>query len=383
MGNAFACMPRKEHRGAAAVSRSKRMGSARSARGGPKLTPAEEELLHRQALAMAIHQHLDAGGSMSRRIDAGASLSRRMGPGSTSSRRRGDLPDSVTNAKPAQMVLENLETKKIVLVHGEGFGAWCWYKTISHLEEAGLEPVALDLTGSGIDHTDTNSIATLADYSKPLIDYLDKLPEDEKVILVGHSCGGASVSYALEHCPKKISKAVFLTATMVKDGQRPFDVFSEELRSADVFLQESQFLVYGNGKDKPPTGLMFDKQQIKGLYFNQTPSKDMALAAVSMRPIPLAPIMEKLSLTPENYSTVRRYFIQTLDDHMLSPDAQEKLVRENPPDGIFKIKGGDHCPFFSKPQSLNKILLEIAQIQAPSTLLPGKASAEETVVEKS
>ena len=185
-----------------------------------------------------------------------------------------------------------------------------------------------------------------------------------------------------------------------------------QLQSADVFLQESQFLVYGNGKDKPPTGLMFDKQQIKGLYFNQTPSKvhcvsverstvfntvtpavifankfaqmqDMALAAVSMRPIPLAPIMEKLSLTPEKYGTVRRYFIQTLDDHMLSPDAQEKLVREDPPDGIFKIKGGDHCPFFSKPQSLNKILLEIAQIQGPAALLPGKASSEETVAEKS
>lgn len=229
-----------------------------------------------------------------------------------------------------QIVLENLETKKIVLVHGEGFGAWCWYKTISLLEEAGLDPIALDLTGSGIDNADTNSIATLADYSKPLIDYLNKLPENEKVsitssvlcwklwkktlclisvymstlmqvILVGHSCGGASVSYALEQCPKKISKAIFLTATMVKDGQRPFDVFSEEvctlfmcimcifmhvhfcriatdtmffqLASADVFLQESQLLIYGNGKDKPPTGLMFDKQQIKGLYFNTSPSK--------------------------------------------------------------------------------------------------------------
>ncbi|KAL5220408.1 hypothetical protein ABZP36_025121 [Zizania latifolia] len=383
MGNAFRCMSRKEHGGGAAVSRSKRMGSARSARGAGKLTPAEEELLHRQALAMAIHQHLDAGGSMSRRIDAGGSISRRIGPGSISSRRRGDLPDSVTNAKAAHIVLENLETKKIVLVHGEGFGAWCWYKTISLLEEAGLDPVALDLTGSGIDNADTNSIATLADYSKPLIDYLNKLPENEKVILVGHSCGGASVSYALQRYPQKISKAVFLTATMVKDGQRPFDVFSEELASADVFLQESHFLQYGNGKDKPPTGLMFDKQQIKGLYFNQSPSKDTALAAVSMRPIPLAPIMEKLSLTPEKYGTVCRYFIQTLDDRMLSPDVQEKLVRENPPDGIFKIKGGDHCPFFSKPQSLNKILLEIAQIQAPTTLLPGKAKTEEENTEKS
>uniref|UniRef100_A0A453S367 AB hydrolase-1 domain-containing protein n=2 Tax=Aegilops tauschii subsp. strangulata TaxID=200361 RepID=A0A453S367_AEGTS len=285
-----------------------------------------------------------------------------------------------------QIVLENLETKKVVLVHGEGFGAWCWYKTISLLEEAGLDPVALDLTGSGIDHTDTNSITTLEEYSKPLIDYLSKLPENEKVVLVGHSCGGASVSYALEHCPKKISKAVFLTATMVKDSQRPFDVFSEELASADVFLQESQYLLYGNGKDKPPTGLRFDKQQIKGLYFNQSPSKDIALATVSMRPIPLAPIMEKLSLTAENYGSIRRYFIQTLDDRMLSPDVQEKLVRESPPDGIFKIKGGDHCPFFSKPQSLHKILLEILQIQAPAALFPGKAETleeEEESAEKS
>jgi pimeloyl-ACP methyl ester carboxylesterase len=80
-----------------------------------------------------------------------------------------------------QVVLENLETKKIVLVHGEGFGAWCWYKTISLLEEAGLDPVALDLAGSGIDHTDANNISTLEEYSKPLIDYLSKLPENEKV----------------------------------------------------------------------------------------------------------------------------------------------------------------------------------------------------------
>jgi hypothetical protein len=61
-------------------------------------------MLHRQALAMAIHQHLDAGGSMSRRIDAGgASMSRRIGPGNTSSRRHGGLPDSVTNAKAVRL----------------------------------------------------------------------------------------------------------------------------------------------------------------------------------------------------------------------------------------------------------------------------------------
>lgn len=83
---------------------------------------------------------------------------------------------------------------------------------------------------------------------------------------------------------------------------------------------------------------------------------------VSMRPIPLGPIMQELSLSPEKYGTCRRFYVQTLDDRALSPDVQEKLVRENPPEGVFKIKGSDHCPFFSRPQSLHKILVEIAQI---------------------
>ncbi|RWW67630.1 hypothetical protein BHE74_00024905 [Ensete ventricosum] len=209
MGSAFGCMP-KENLSGGMGSRSNRGSKSRSQR---KMAASEEELLHRQALAMAIQQH-----QLSQRFEG--SMSRRIG--STSSRRR-DLPDSITNGK--------------------------------------------------------------------------------QVILVGHSCGGASISYAMECYPKKISKAVFLCATM-----------------------------------------------------------DIALATLSMRTIPLEPIMETLSLTPENYGVVRRFFIQTLDDRMLSPDVQEKLVRENPPHGIYKIKGSDHCPFFSKPQSLYKILLEIAQL---------------------
>lgn len=342
MGNGLICMPKKD--GGDIVGPRSRRSQRRMS--------AEEELLHRQALSMAIHQH-----QLSQRFDG--SMSRRIG--STSSRRR-TLSDPLSNGKQVPFVIENIETKNVVLVHGEGFGAWCWYKLISLLEEAGLLPTALDLTGSGIDKTDANSISTLAEYSKPLIDYLHNLPDDEKVILVGHSCGGASISYAMECYPRKISKAVFVSATMVSDGIRPFDVFAEELASAEIFMQESQFLIHGNGNDKPPTGLMLDKEQIKGLYFNQSPAKDIALATVSMRPIPLGPIMEKLSLSEENYGAVRRFFIQTLDDHALSPDVQEKLVRENSPEGVYKIKGSDHCPFFSKPQSLHKILLEIAQL---------------------
>jgi len=57
-----------------------------------------------------------------------------------------------------------------------------------------------------------------------------------QVILVGHGCGGASVSYAMEQFPQKISKAIFICATMVCSGQRPFDIFTEEVSIIFVLL---------------------------------------------------------------------------------------------------------------------------------------------------
>lgn len=78
---------------------------------------------------------------------------------------------------------ESLTVKKFVLVHGEGFGAWCWYKIVASLEESGLSPITVDLTGSGFNMTDTNTVSTLEDYSKPLIEYLENLPQEDKVRL--------------------------------------------------------------------------------------------------------------------------------------------------------------------------------------------------------
>lgn len=61
---------------------------------------------------------------------------------------------------------------------------------------------------------------------------------------MGHSTGGASISYALERFPEKISKAIFLCATMVSDGQRPFDVFSEEVTDLSYSLEKMRCQVF-------------------------------------------------------------------------------------------------------------------------------------------
>ncbi|KAK4417583.1 putative methylesterase 11, chloroplastic [Sesamum alatum] len=332
----------------------------------------EENLIHERALAAAIlfQQQLQNGGgtapfdrSTSLRYPTGNSKKNQALPRSSSSRAR-SLTDPLL--QPHQLVnqdikLENLETNHFVLVHGGGFGAWCWYKTIALLEEGGYKVTAVDLTGSGIHSFDTNSITSLSQYVKPLTEFLEKLTDGEKVILVGHDFGGACISYAMELFPSKVSKAVFLAAAMLTSGQSALDMFSEKVEPNDL-MRQAQVFLYANGNNQSPTAIDFDKSLLRDLLFNQSPSKDVALASVSMRPIPFSPVLEKLSLSEANHGSVRRFYIQTLEDNAIPLPVQECMINKNPPEQVLLLKGADHSPFFSKPQALHKVLVEISKI---------------------
>ncbi|KAF8679361.1 hypothetical protein HU200_046150 [Digitaria exilis] len=266
--------------------------------------------------------------------------------------------------QPQQLLAKDLNTKDletniIVLVHGGGFGAWCWYKTISLLEDSGFKVNAVDLTGSGIHSYDTNKICSLSEYAEPLASYLKGLGDAEKVILVGHDLGGACISYAMEMFPSKVAKAVFLCAAMLTDGHSALDMFQQQMDTNST-LQKAQEFVYSNGKDRPPTAINIDKALLRDLLFNHSTSKDVSLASVSMRLIPFAPILEKLVLTAENYGSVRRFYVETTEDNAIPLPLQQSMCSANPPEKVLRLKGADHAPFFSKPQALHKTLVEIA-----------------------
>ncbi|KAF8021388.1 hypothetical protein BT93_G1736 [Corymbia citriodora subsp. variegata] len=286
-------------------------------------------------------------------------------PRSSTSRRRScsDVPLPPLPQVLADEALEadGVETNRFVLVHGGGYGAWCWYKTIALLRQGGFKVDAVDLMGSGIRLTDTNNVNSMAEYVKPLTDIIDKLGDGEKVILVGHDFGGACVSYLMELYPHKIAKAVFLAAAMLKNGQSFLDMFSLQEGPSDL-MRQAQIFLYGNGKDQPPTAIELDKARLEDLLFNQSPAKDVALASVSMRPIPFAPILEKLTLSDANYGSIRRFYIETHEDYAIPASLQEAMIKSNPPEKVFHLKGCDHSPFFTKPQALHRFLTEISKI---------------------
>lgn len=272
-------------------------------------------------------------------------------------------PHQLVNKNGQVLTIDDLETNHFVLVHGGGFGAWCWYKTIALLEEAGFKVTAVDLTGSGVHSFDTNSITSLSQYAKPLTAFLEKLADGDKVILVGHDFGGACISFAMELYPYKVSKAIFVAATMLTSGGSALDIFSEKTKSNDL-MRQSQIFIYANGNDKPPTAINLDKSLVKDLLFNHSPAKDVALASVSMRPIPFSPVLEKLSLSEIKYGSIRRFYIETTEDNAIPIALQQNMISQNPPERVFNIKGADHSPFFSKPQALHRILVEISMISS-------------------
>lgn len=90
--------------------------------------------------------------------------------------------------------------------------------------------------------------------------------------------------------------------------------------------------------------------------------QDIALASVSMRHIPFAPVLEKLSLSDMKYGSVRRFYIETPEDNAIPIALQQSMINLSPPEKVFRLKGADHSPFFSKPQALHKLLVEISKL---------------------
>lgn len=102
-----------------------------------------------------------------------------------------------------------------MLVHGLFHEACCWYKVVSHLRLASYRVTAVDLGSSWVHPSRLEDVATFSDYIQPLIQLLESLSAEERVVLVGHNYIGLAIAPAMEtgevftHCI-----GVFISAYM-------------------------------------------------------------------------------------------------------------------------------------------------------------------------
>ncbi|KAK9201462.1 hypothetical protein WN944_016665 [Citrus x changshan-huyou] len=252
-----------------------------------------------------------------------------------------------------------------VMVHGASHGAWSWFKVRALLETSGYKVTCLDLKSAGIDRTDPNTVFTLEEYNKPLINLLHNLPHNEKVILVGHSIGGLNVTDAINRFGYgKIHTAVYVAADMsdrrTEDVKVLFPASINQGAAQNGISPDMFELEYALGPDKFPTSIMVKKEYQRELYYHMSPVEDSTLASMVLKPAPARVFAcAPFEGGPPDAAKVRRVYIRTLNDHLFKLENQDAMIAKCNPSQIFNIDS-EHCPFFSNPLVLSGLLVQLA-----------------------
>ncbi|KRE36273.1 alpha/beta fold hydrolase [Paenibacillus sp. Soil724D2] len=226
-----------------------------------------------------------------------------------------------------------------LLIHGAWHGAWCWEKIVPMLETAGHRVIAIDLPGHGEDQTPISEV-TLDVYANRVVAAIDGL--DQEVILVGHSMGGIVVSQAAEYRPNRIKSLVYLTAFLLQNGQNML-----------VIPPNPNMRVSEDGST-----ITVPADKAKDTFYNNCLDEDLVGAVSRLQVQATNPFVTPVSLTEKNFGQVPRYYIEGLRDNAISIDMQRQMQAASPCKEVFTLDS-DHSPFYSTPEQLCNILLNI------------------------
>jgi len=233
-----------------------------------------------------------------------------------------------------------------VLIHGSWHGAWCWYKIIPLLEQAGHTAIALDLPGHGRDWTPARDI-TMQSYVDSICKILDA--QSEPVILVGHSRGGIVISQTAERRPEKIKTLVYLAAYLIPNGEAMLP----------TALSDTESLIASNFVLNEAEGFHMLKQEVfRTALYADCSAEDVALATALLTPEPNAPVATPLILSDENFGRVVRVYIETLQDRGVTPSLQKKMYTATPCQRVISMETS-HSPFLSAPEKLVSHLISL------------------------
>jgi len=234
----------------------------------------------------------------------------------------------------------------IVLVHGAFEDAAVWKNTRSALEARGLRTVAVNLPGRpGAAAT----APTLDAYRDAVLETVRAQPG--RVVLVGHSFGGITISNVAEAAPEKIATLVYLAAYLPRDGEALTNLAQRDEGSKTG----AAFVVDG------ARGIASIKVESRAALFCNDCAPDVAAAMpASMVDEPLAPLATPVKLSASRFGTVDRVYIHTARDAVVSPQLQAAMVAASPVRRALTLDTG-HAPFLSNPRALAAAIVDVVR----------------------
>ena len=238
--------------------------------------------------------------------------------------------------------------KTFVLVHGAWLAPWAWKTVKEQLEKQGQKVILIELPGHGDDHTPTNTLSIDA-YKEKVIAGMNMV--EGKVILVGHSMAGMVVTAVAEQVPDKIEKLIYIGAYVPASGQSLLDLANTDAKAllGPSLIQSADKLT-----------LDVKRENILNIFCQDSKPAMQTTLLSHYQPEPAIPFTNPVTITPEKFGSVDKYYIHTEQDHAIGIDLQNRMVAAAGITKIFSLPSS-HTPFLSMPDKVTALFLKIAQ----------------------
>ena len=275
-----------------------------------------------------------------------------------------------------------------VLVHGGWHDHSAWDRVTPILEADGFAALTLDLPGAGVNAVAPTSLgvrpfdpAAFAAKRSPIADVTQEERthtvvalvmeaaslSDGKVILVGHSAGGMTISAVAEQVPDLLLAVVYLAGFMVPNGMPLLAMLQHETMSSalapGLFVGDPAAI--GATRINARSTDQAYRSLLKAAFYGDVSESEFAHAASRLHcDESNAGALAPSEITPGRFGTVARHYIRCTQDRAIPLAGQDHMIAIV--DGAIGGKTtthtleSSHSPFLSQPAALSRILIDIA-----------------------
>jgi pimeloyl-ACP methyl ester carboxylesterase len=274
-----------------------------------------------------------------------------------------------------------------VLVHGGWHNHWVWHKVTPMLKSHGFAALTLDLPGAGVNAiapasleispfdpaafaAEQSAVAAVTQEQRTravvaLVKQAASL-SDGKVILVGHSAGGMTISAVAEQVPDLLRAVVYLAGFLVPNNMSLLAMLRHETLSSAL----APGLFVGNpaavGATRIHAGSTDEayRSLLKAAFYGDVPEPEFARAVSQLHcDESNAGAVAPSEITPGRFGAVPRHYILCTQDRAIPWSGQNHMIET-----VDAAVGGkttrhtlesSHSPFLSQPANLSKILIDI------------------------
>jgi pimeloyl-ACP methyl ester carboxylesterase len=227
----------------------------------------------------------------------------------------------------------------VVLVHGAFADASSWARVLERLQHAGIAAEAIP-----------NPLRGLTFDGEYVAGVLGQL--DGPIVLVGHSYGGAVMTYASSKSPN-VAALVYVASFGLDRGvsanQSVADYPPPELASS------IEVRTFPSGEERRLEALI-QSDRFHSAFCADVPANEAAVYGASQRPVAADALDEPLAVQP-GWRTIPTWFVIAAADHSINPDSQRAAAARMEATTI-EIDGGSHSIALSQPDRVTAVVID-------------------------